>query len=116
MDWSKLHEEEREGFRLIVETSPEWENPRDHFDCFDTKQQAEEFFRKIETGFYDWFGFRVRAFKHGVLLGEASLWGCCYENAREILTDGTFEDIAFEAMKEAKETIRRIVEGEEVTA
>jgi hypothetical protein len=114
--WEKMREYEQDGFQLIVSRHYDDSNPAEHFDCFDTEEQAEEFFRKIETGFYDWFGFMVQVFKHGVLLGESSLWGCCYEKAEEIFTDGTCDDIAWDAIQTAKETLQRIVQGEEVNA
>ena len=115
-NWTKMKTFERDGFNLVVSRHYDDTNPRDCFDCFENEEQEEEFFRKIETGFYDWFGFRVQAFKHDVLLGEASLWGCCYEDAEEIFTDGVCDDIADQAISEAQETILRIVEGEKVTA
>ena len=114
--WIKMREYEQDGFQLVVSRHYEDTNPRDHFDCFDTEEQKEDFFRKIESGFYDWFGFRVQAYKHGILLGQDSLWGCCYENPEEIFTDGTCADVAWEAIEEAKKTIQRIIEGEQVTA
>lgn len=110
--WEKWREIEQDGFSLKVLKAWDDSNPRDNFDCFDTKEQAEEFFRKVETGFYEWFAFKVQAFKHGVLLGESSLWGCCYKNPEEIFTDGTFQDIAWDALTQAKETLEKIVKGE----
>jgi hypothetical protein len=114
--WEKMKTYEAEGFTLVVSKHYEDSSPRDHFDCFENEEQKEEFFNKIETGFYDWFGFRVQAFKYGVLLGESSLWGCCYEDAREIFTDGTCDDIAGDAISQAQQTISKIVEGEMVSA
>jgi hypothetical protein len=114
--WEKMREYEQDGFQLIVSYHFDECNPRSHFDCFDSEEEKEEFFRKIETGVYEWFGFRVQAFKHGVLLGESSLWGNLYEKAEEIFTDGTCDDIAGDAIRTAQETIQRIVQGEEVNA
>lgn len=116
INWETMRDFYSDGFHCVVSRHYDDMNPRDHFDCFDTEEQKEDFFRKIETGFYDWFGFRVQAFKHGVLLGEASLWGCCYENPEDIFTDGTCDDVVWEAVKQAKQTIERIIEGEKVTA
>jgi hypothetical protein len=48
---------------------------------------------------------RVRVLFDGLELGSAYLGGCLYENANEILSDGTAEDILGEAMKEAKERV-----------
>jgi hypothetical protein len=41
-------------------------------------------------------------------MGSANLGGCLYEDALEILSDGTAEDIIGEAMKEAKERVARL--------
>jgi hypothetical protein len=36
------------------------------------------------------------------------LGGCCYEDARETLTDGTAEDLIYTALKEAKQDVYRL--------
>jgi hypothetical protein len=38
-------------------------------------------------------------------MGSACLGGCMYEDAKEVLTDGTAEDMIWEAMVEAKEAV-----------
>jgi hypothetical protein len=45
---------------------------------------------------------RVRVLVEGLELGSHSLGGCLYEDPREVLSDGTAEDIIWEALKEAK--------------
>jgi hypothetical protein len=112
--WTRLHETEKDGFKIYVDVIPDDTNPRDYFDCFKSDDEEEEFFRKIENGTYAWFGFRVRVFKHGVELGEASLWACCYADPAEILRDGTCDDITWEALEEARKTLNKIIEGEKI--
>jgi len=43
-------------------------------------------------------------------MGSHYLGGCCYEDARTVLTDGTAEDCISAAMDEAKKEIVRLRE------
>ena len=79
-------------------------NPRDHFEDDD----MDEIIRKIDNGTYEWFMLRVRVLVEGLELGSAYLGGCLYEDAREVLSDGTAEDFIDEAMKEAKAQVYRL--------
>jgi hypothetical protein len=93
---------EREGFDIVVDKSYEDLNPRDMFDdCHD----VDEIIKDIERGHLDWFMLRVRVFVEGLELGSAYLGGMLYEDPKECLTDGSAEDIIFEAMKEAKANV-----------
>ena len=62
----------------------------------------------IESGVYDWFMLRVRVMLDGHELGTHYLGGCLYEDAREVLTDGTAEDCIGEALHEAKQEVKRL--------
>jgi hypothetical protein len=95
---------QRSGFEVIVDKSWEDLNPR---DCFDFEED-EELFRKIEDGTYEWFMLRVRVLVDSHEMGSHYLGGCCYEDAREVLTDGTAEDCIEEALREAKEEVQRL--------
>lgn len=101
--YDELATYEREGFEIIVDKT--WEDValRDCFDdsCYD----IEDMERKVNNGFYDWFMLRVRVFVDGHELGSSYLGGCLYENPKECLTDGTAEDVIYEALKEAKENV-----------
>jgi hypothetical protein len=94
---------ERDGFDIIVDKSWEDLNPRDCFD--DSVTDIDEIIKDIDRGHLDWFMLRVRVFVGGNELGSAYLGGCLYEDPKEILTDGTAEDIIYEAMKEAKASV-----------
>ena len=95
---------EREGFDITVDKTWEDIDPR---GCFDT-EDADEIVRKINDETYDWFMLRVRVFFDGHEMGSHYLGGCCYENAKEVLIDGTAEDCIQSALDEAKNEIRRL--------
>ena len=101
--YDELARYEREGFDIIVDKT--WEDIalRDCFDdsCYDIKDME----LKVNSGDLDWFMLRVRVFVEGNELGSHYLGGCLYEDAREVLTDGTAEDCIYSAMEEAKKAV-----------
>ena len=54
------------------------------------------------------FRLRVRVLVEGLELSREHLGGCLYYDAREVLTDGTAEDIIDSAMTEAKSQVYRL--------
>ena len=101
--WDELARFERDGFDIIVDKTWEDMDPRDSFDdtCYDIKEIRED----INSGKLDWFMLRVRALVDGHELGSAYLGGCLYGDAREVLRDGTAEDIIEEALVEARKAV-----------
>lgn len=97
---------ERDGFFIIVDKSYEDLNPRDCFD--DTVSDIDEIIKDIERGHLDWFMLRVRAMVDGYELGTAYLGGCLYEDPKEVLSDGTADDLISEALIEAKRDVYRL--------
>lgn len=104
--YEDLAKYEREGFDIVVDKTWEDLDPRGQFDVAD----AEEVCMKIDEGTYDWFMLRVRVFFDGHEMGSHYLGGCCYEDAKDVLTDGTAEDCIYSAMDEAKKEIVRLRE------
>jgi len=102
--YDELATYEREGYEIIVDKTYEDLDPRGQFE----ESDIAEILQKINDYTYDWFMLRVRVLAEGVELGSAYLGGCLYEDARECLTDGTAEDMIFEAMAEAKAEVYRI--------
>ena len=51
---------------------------------------------------------RVRVLVEGLELSSEYLGGCLYEDAREVLTDGTAEDIIGQALADAKKQVYRL--------
>ena len=104
--YDTLAEFERDGYDIIVDKTYEDLNPRDSFD--DTVCDIDEIIKDIDRGHLDWFMLRVRVMVEGLELGSAYLGGCLYEDAKEVLTDGTAEDFIAEAMVEAKSKVYRL--------
>ena len=99
--WDEIARYEREGFDIVVEKSYEELHPRDCFDdtCYDIRQICND----IDRGKYEWFLLRVRAGIRGRWLGEEYLGACLYEDASEVLSDGTAEDLISMAIDNARQ-------------
>ena len=104
--YDTLAEYEREGYTVIVDKSYEDLDPKDCFDetCFDMK----EMYNDIDSGRLDWFMLRVRVLVEGLELADEYLGACLYKDAREVLTDGTAEDIIDQALTRAKQQVYRL--------
>ena len=102
-DYTELATYERDGFTVVVDKT--WEDIalRDCFDdsCYDIADME----RKVDRCDLDWFMLRVRVMVEELELGSHYLGGCLYEDAREVLKDGTAEDCIGEALYEAKREV-----------
>ena len=111
--WEQLSNETRDGFTVIVDKTYEDCHPSDLFDTSidpDTGKpyyDVDQICRDIDAGRLDWFMLRARVLLDGVELGSDLVGGFLYEDAREVLTDGTAEDLIWTAMEAAE---RRVVE------
>ena len=94
------------GYDIIVDKTYEELNPRDMFD--DSVSDIDEIIKDIDRGHLEWFMLRVRVLVEGLELGNAYLGGCLYENPKEVITDGTADDLLDEAMREAKSQVYRL--------
>ena len=113
--YTELAVMQREGFDIVVDKT--WEDlPLDHL--FDTSEDPEtgkpyydihEMYTQIEMGSLDYFMLRVRALVDGHELGSSYVGGFLYEDATEVLRDGTAEDMIGEAIDEARKEARRLV-------
>jgi len=105
--WDTLLQTQREGFEIIVDKS--WEDCpiRDLFDdtCYDIAEMED----KVNRGDLDWFMLRARVLLDGHELGSEIVGGFLYEDAREVLRDGTAEDLISSAIDEARKEARRLV-------
>ena len=104
--YDTIAEFERDGFEIIVDKTYEDLHPRDCFDdeCFNIKELCED----IDSGRYEWFMLRVRVMVEGLELDSEYLGGCLYSDPKEVLTDGTADDIIAEAMSRAKKEVYRL--------
>ena len=104
--YDELARYEREGYEIIVDKSYEELDPKDCFDesCFDMK----EMYADIESGRLEWFMLRVRVLVEGLELDSEYLGGCLYADPREVLTDGTAEDLIAQCLGNAKKDVYRL--------
>jgi hypothetical protein len=106
--YDELLNEQRGPYTVIVDKTWEDLDPADCFDdgvdeatglpIFDIKEMYED----INNGNLDWFMLRCRVFYEGVELAEDYIGGFLYKDAKEVLTDGTAEDMIYCAIEEAK--------------
>jgi hypothetical protein len=99
--YEELATYDRDGFEIIVDKTWEDMDPRGLFEEADIGDIVD----KINDGTYDWFMLRVRVMVDEHEMGSHYLGGCCYEDARDCLIDGTAEDIISEALQEAKREV-----------
>ena len=104
--YDELATYERDGFTIIVDKTYEDMHPRDSFD--DSCHDIDEVCKDIDRGYLEWFMLRVRVLVEGLELSREHLGGCLYEDPREILTDGTAEDIIDQALDHAKSQVYRL--------
>ena len=105
-DYDEIDSFDRLGFTIIVDKTYEDLSPKDCFDdsCFNMKEMYDD----IECGRLDWFMLRVRIMVDEYELASEFLGGCLYGDAREVLTDGTAEDLIAQAMITAKREVYRM--------
>lgn len=98
--WEMLEERDVGQLRVVIDKSWEDIHPRELFDasCYD----IEDICSKIDAYELDWFILRARVFYEDVELGDHIVGGFLYEDAREVLVDGTADDVVYGAMEEAK--------------
>jgi len=112
-----LAELDRDGFNVIVDKTWEDLHPRDSFDTSidpDTGKpyyDIEDMCRKIDRGDLDWFMLRVRVMHEDLELAVNYVGGFLYEDATEVLRDGTAEDMIWETVEEAKKRVPTLIEG-----
>jgi len=116
-DYTMLAELDRDGFNVIVDKTWEDLHPRDSFDTSidpDTGKpyyDIEDMCRKIDRGDLDWFMLRVRVMHEDLELAVNYVGGFLYEDATEVLRDGTAEDMIWETVEEAKKRVPTLIEG-----
>ena len=104
--YNEIDSFERDGFTVIVDTGSEDLDPKDCFDdeCFNIKEMYED----IECGRLEWFMLRVRLMVDEYEVASEYLGGCLYKDPREVLTDGTVDDLIDQAMVTAKREVYRM--------
>jgi hypothetical protein len=103
-DYDEIDSFEHDGFTIIVDKTYEDLDPRGQFEDSD----LEEIMEKINNYTYEWFVLRVRVMVDEYEITSEHLGGCLYENPREVLTDGTVDDLVAQAMVTAKREVYRM--------
>ena len=98
--YDTLLEEQRGPFTVIVDKTWEDLHPNDCFD--DTVTDIKEICARIDRCELDWFMLRVRVLFDGHELAADYVGGFLQEDAREVLRDGTAEDMIYTATESAK--------------
>lgn len=104
--FDELLNEQRGPFQIIVDKTWEDIDPRGQFEDSD----IEEIIEKINNDTYEWFMLRTRVIFNDVELAYTYLGGCLYEDARDVLTDGTAEDQIYQCLLEAKTPLKELKE------
>lgn len=104
--WELIDTQERDGFTLELHFAPEDDAPEGHFATGDDEADAE-LCANIRNGVWLWFEARVTASKAGIALGTSYLGGCCYANAEEFI-QCSFDDMAHDAIAEARDTLAKL--------
>ena len=116
-DYTVLAEYDREGFNVVVDKTWEDLHPQDSFDTSTDPDTGLPYYdiqdicRKIDRGDLDWFMLRVRVMHEDVELAVNYVGGFLYEDAREVLTDGTAEDMIEESLDEARKRVPQLIAG-----
>ena len=104
--WTKFHSEEHGGFDIVASWNYE-DCPISH--CFDDScHDIKDLERQVNNGDLQWFILRVQVFLNGAELGCDYLGGCMYERVEDVLTDGTYEDIRYQAITEAEKWLTTV--------
>jgi hypothetical protein len=96
----------REGYEIIVDKTYEDLDPKDCFDesCYDIKKMYAD----IDACRLEWFMLRVRVLVEGLELDSEYLGGLLYADPKEVLKDGTAEDLIAQSLDNAKQQVYRL--------
>lgn len=106
--WEKIHSEKAEGFDIVLSIAPEDLDPSDLFDS--SIDDIQKIYDDINSGKSAWFCVRVQAFKAGVELATDYLGGNLYDDPKDFLKDGYFEDLKYRVIEEAKKELPKLLE------
>lgn len=103
--WEKIHTFKTD--RLTVETAVAPEDFEPDWD-FQSEEERQELFDKINDGYLAWFQVRVRVLlDHKFEIGADYLGGCCYETTDEFLHEDYWHALVYDACKEAREYLTK---------
>ena len=103
--YTSQHKTTAEGFDIELsimdeDMPPDWD--------FESEDERQQLFEKINTGETLYFIAKVTASKHGIELGTDYLGGCCYNRMSEFLNDPYFAQMIDNAIAEAQDNIKQL--------
>lgn len=105
----KIEAGRQDGFDIAFEFYPEDMDPMDSFD--DEATDMRELYYKLETGQWCWFRVRCVASINNITLGDDHLGGCLYDSYEQFIEDNDYaQDMIGQAVKEARDSVERIVQ------
>ena len=105
--WELIDSRERDGFEVALHFAPEDDAPEGHFATGDDAADAY-LCESIRCGDLLWFVARVTASRRGVALGTSYLGCCCYDSAAQFI-DNSYDDMADDAIAEARAMLAKLV-------
>lgn len=100
--WEKVYQEEQDGFIITLELTQETDAPDWDFESEDERQELME---QIDNGIMLWFVAKVTAEKHGIILADDYLGGCCYSSVEDFIQGGYYQDMVDNVITAAKQKI-----------
>ena len=104
--YDTLLEEQRGPFQVIVDKTWEDLHPSDCFD--ESVTDIKDICARIDSCDLDWFMLRTRVLFDGHELACDYVGGFLYEDAREVLRDGTAEDMIAGTIEQAKQSAAQL--------
>lgn len=98
--YDTLLDEQRGPYQVIVDKTWEDLHPKDCFD--ESVTDIADICARIDRCDLDWFMLRVRVLFDGHELASDYVGGFLYEDAREVLKDGTAEDMIENTIEQAR--------------
>ena len=100
--WEKVHQEGKYGLIITLELTQETDMP--DWD-FESESERQDLIEKINNGNILWFVAKVTAMKHGILLADDYLGGCCYDSVEDFINDAYYQDMVDNVLTTAKQKI-----------
>lgn len=115
MNWELIETHTQDGFTTKTYVAPETDDPRDHFLIDGEAQMGlnESLYsvvEDIELGNLAWFMVKIEASRRGIVLSDEYLGGCCYQSVRDFLGGMCHVDMCLDAVSDAKQTLKDLVE------
>ena len=104
--WTTMGSSKAGELDIVIDKTWEDLHPKDCCDesCYD----IEDICAKIDRYDLEWFILRVRVFYEDIELGREMVGGLLYEDASDVFSDGTANDLIWAAMEEAKKRAREL--------